>query len=143
MENDYKLVFHYVITDDYSFDIVKSEIKKPSTCRIIGINIVTIIEKEIFLIKEVEIPSNILHSYYKLKEMNNFQNYLNTMWQKKGMMLLAIRDDISETTIDHLKLLIDLYKEYKSDIKSIFCVLEKSEDAYTTCMNALKTKMHV
>lgn len=125
-------------------------------CKLIGISVVYLVDNILFLEEEVSrspelvydefgevySPARIYNSYFDMLKMKEFETYLNQLWLKKGMLLLALRDNIKESNKDFLRTMVDMHKKY-TKLAYIHCVIEKSEDHYLVALDALKERSNL
>ncbi len=159
--NDYKLVFSFtqMFNEQLDFNKQKEKIKdsafglgldepelnkaylEKDKCRFIGATLVSVINKQVYLIKKLNVDSRYEEGIYNPKQIKLFEQYMNAMWFNKGKLLLAIRDDLSDNIKQFLKILIDIYKDHNKDITYVFCVLESSEKDYLKTLDEMGNKL--
>jgi len=98
------------------------------TYQLVSANIGKRINEKFIIVKILKVNQNLLNNNEIHEQMiKEFQDYLNSRWNNKGMLLMDIRDDNALSTYLS-KLLVNAHKAVKNEISEIVCGIAPKEE---------------
>ena len=98
------------------------------TYDLISANVGKRINNQFVLTKSFKLVKAFLNTDFHKEQIYQFQNYLNSRWHNKGMLLLDIRSDTNNYSKSLCKLLVNVHKEFGNNISEIICGIASRQE---------------